>query len=51
MVIPFLPPAVQGLGNFGGFQYVLQDQGGHTLDELAQVTQDVVRQGQPAAAT
>jgi len=45
MVIPFLPPAVQGLGNFGGFQYVLQDQGGHSLDELASVTREVVRQG------
>ncbi len=45
VVVPFLPPAVQGLGNFGGFQYVLQDQGGHSLDELARVTQDVVRQG------
>jgi HAE1 family hydrophobic/amphiphilic exporter-1 len=45
VVIPFLPPAVQGLGNYGGFQYVLQDQGGHTLDELATVAHDVVRQG------
>ncbi len=45
IVIPFLPPAVQGLGNFGGFQYVLQDQGGHSLDELARVAHDVVRQG------
>jgi HAE1 family hydrophobic/amphiphilic exporter-1 len=45
VVVPFLPPAVQGLGEFGGFQYVLQDQGGHTLDELAAVTSDVVRQG------
>jgi hydrophobic/amphiphilic exporter-1 (mainly G- bacteria), HAE1 family len=50
LVIPFLPPAVQGLGNFGGFQYVLQDQGGHSLEELAQVAQEVVRQssGVPA---
>jgi HAE1 family hydrophobic/amphiphilic exporter-1 len=45
IVIPFLPPAVQGLGNFGGFQYVLQDQGGHTLDELAATAQAVVREG------
>ncbi|HSB61116.1 MAG TPA: efflux RND transporter permease subunit, partial [Vicinamibacteria bacterium] len=45
VVIPFLPPAVQGLGNFGGFQYVLQDQGGNTLDELARVTQVLVREG------
>jgi HAE1 family hydrophobic/amphiphilic exporter-1 len=44
-VIPFLPPAVQGLGEFGGFQFEVQDQGGHTLQELANVTGDVVRQG------
>lgn len=45
LVLPFLPPAVQGLGNFGGFQYELQDQGNHTLDDLANVTNEVVRQG------
>jgi len=45
LVIPFQPPAVQGLGSFGGFQYVLQDRGGHTLEELGAVTQDMVRQG------
>ncbi len=45
MVLPFLPPAVQGLGQFGGFQYELQDQGSHTLEELANVTQNLVRQG------
>ena len=28
IAIPFLPPVVQGLGIFGGFEYVLQDQGG-----------------------
>jgi HAE1 family hydrophobic/amphiphilic exporter-1 len=45
VVIPFLPPAVEGLGDFGGFQYVLEDQGGHTLSELAGATEEVVRQG------
>jgi HAE1 family hydrophobic/amphiphilic exporter-1 len=45
IVLPFLPPAVQGLGEFGGFQYELQDQGGHTLQELANVTQNLARQG------
>jgi HAE1 family hydrophobic/amphiphilic exporter-1 len=45
MVMPFLPPAIEGLGTFGGFQYVVQDQGGHTLEELAKVTQDVVAAG------
>ncbi|HUQ49771.1 MAG TPA: efflux RND transporter permease subunit, partial [Terriglobales bacterium] len=45
MVIPFSPPAVQGLGTFGGFQYVLQDQGGHSFDEFSKVLQEIVRQG------
>src|ERR1700682_4529582 len=45
LVLPFLPPAVQGLGQFGGFAYELQDQGSHSLEELANVTQDLIRQG------
>ena len=45
IVIPFLPPAVQGLGEFGGFQFEIQDQGGHTLQQLDDVTQDMIRQG------
>jgi HAE1 family hydrophobic/amphiphilic exporter-1 len=45
LVLPFLPPAVQGLGQFGGFAYELQDQGSHSLEELAGVTQDLIRQG------
>jgi HAE1 family hydrophobic/amphiphilic exporter-1 len=45
LVFPFPPPAVQGLGQFGGFQYELQDQGAHTLEELAKITQDLVQQG------
>ena len=45
LVLAFLPPAVQGLGTFGGFQYELQDQGGRSLEELAKVSQDLVRQG------
>ena len=45
LVIPFEPPAVQGLGNFGGFQYQLLDQGGHTLQDLDKVTHDLVRAG------
>ena len=36
---------MQGLGQFGGFAYELQDQGSHTLEELANVTQDLIRQG------
>ena len=45
LVLCFLPPAIQGLGQFGGFQYEVQDQGSHSLEELANVTQDMVRQG------
>ncbi len=44
IVIPFLPAAVQGLGQFGGFQFEVQDQGGHTLQDLDHVTQDLIRQ-------
>jgi HAE1 family hydrophobic/amphiphilic exporter-1 len=42
-VIPFEPPAVQGLGEFGGFQYELLDQGAHTLADLDKTTHDLVR--------
>lgn len=45
LVLPFPPPAVQGLGRFGGFQYELQDQGAHSLQDLANVTQQLVRGG------
>jgi hydrophobic/amphiphilic exporter-1 (mainly G- bacteria), HAE1 family len=42
IVLPFQPPAVQGLGEFGGFQYELQDLGGHTPEELARVTMQMM---------
>jgi HAE1 family hydrophobic/amphiphilic exporter-1 len=45
IVIPFEPPAVQGLGQFGGFQYELMDQGNHTLQDLDKVTHDLTRAG------
>ncbi len=45
IVIPFEPPAVQGLGEFGGFQFELQDQGGHTLQDLDKTTHDLMRSG------
>ncbi|MFI5114498.1 MAG: efflux RND transporter permease subunit, partial [Terriglobales bacterium] len=45
IVIPFEPPAVQGLGEFGGFQFEVQDQGGHTLQELDKSTHDLIREG------
>jgi len=43
IVFTTLPPAVQGLGRFGGFQFVVQDQAAHRLDELAAATQGLIR--------
>lgn len=37
MVIPFNPPAIQGLSNFGGFAFELQDLYGTDVQRLAQV--------------
>jgi HAE1 family hydrophobic/amphiphilic exporter-1 len=34
LVEAFEPPAVEGVGSFGGFQFMLQDQGGNTLSDL-----------------
>src|SRR5580700_3439935 len=44
IVFATLTPAVQGLGNFGGFQFVVQDQAAHTLEELSAVAHDMIRQ-------
>jgi HAE1 family hydrophobic/amphiphilic exporter-1 len=38
-----LPPAVQGLGQFGGFQFVVQDQASHTLEELSAATHGIIQ--------
>jgi HAE1 family hydrophobic/amphiphilic exporter-1 len=44
IVFATLPPAVQGLGQFGGFQFVVQDQAAHTLEELSQATHGIIRE-------
>jgi HAE1 family hydrophobic/amphiphilic exporter-1 len=44
IVVPFPPPAVQGLGQFGGFQFVLEDLSGASMQSLATATQKVVQQ-------
>ena len=38
----FEPPAVEGVGSFGGFQFMLQDQGGNTLSDLDRVAHQIV---------
>src|ERR1700688_180187 len=44
IVFPTLPPPIQGLGQFGGFQFVVQDQAAHTLEELANTTMGLIGQ-------
>ena len=44
IVFPTLPPPIQGLGQFGGFQFVVQDLAAHTLEDLAGTTQSLMRQ-------
>ncbi|MGA3134106.1 MAG: efflux RND transporter permease subunit [Terracidiphilus sp.] len=45
LVEAFEPPAVQGVGSFGGFQFVLQDQGGNTLGDLDRVAHQIANSG------
>jgi HAE1 family hydrophobic/amphiphilic exporter-1 len=39
-----LPPAINGLGQFGGFQFILQDQAAHTLEELSNAAHGLMQQ-------
>ncbi len=45
LVIPFEPPAIQGIGAFGGFQFELQDLGRNTLQDLDRVAHTIVAKG------
>ncbi len=42
MVAIFEPPAIQGLGNFGGFAFELQDLGRNTLQDLDRVAHQII---------
>jgi HAE1 family hydrophobic/amphiphilic exporter-1 len=44
IVFATLPPPINGLGAFGGFQFVVQDQAAHPLEELAGATQGLMLQ-------
>jgi len=44
LVTPFNPPAVSGLGVFGGFQFILEDLGRNSLQSIADAAHDLVRQ-------
>jgi HAE1 family hydrophobic/amphiphilic exporter-1 len=45
LVIPFNPPAVQGLGNFGGFQFEMEDLGRNSLQAIADHANQLVAAG------
>jgi hydrophobic/amphiphilic exporter-1 (mainly G- bacteria), HAE1 family len=45
LVVPFNPPAVQGLGQFGGFQFELEDLGRNTLQTIANTANQLSAQG------
>ena len=45
LAIPFNPPAVQGLGQFGGFSFQVEDLGRNSLQTLADVTNQLVGAG------
>ncbi|MGD9581253.1 MAG: efflux RND transporter permease subunit, partial [Vampirovibrionia bacterium] len=45
IIVAFQPPAIQGIGNVGGFQFELIDKSGHTLEELAQASQQLIQEG------
>jgi HAE1 family hydrophobic/amphiphilic exporter-1 len=42
LVAMFQPPAVQGVGSFGGFQFELQDTGRNTIADLDRVAHQIV---------
>ena len=45
-VMPLQPPAIRGVGNAGGFQFILEDTGGTlSLDDLAAAAREVVAGG------
>ncbi len=45
LVEAFEPPAVQGVGSFGGFQFMLQDEGGNSLGDLDRIAHQIVGAG------
>lgn len=45
LIIPMEPPAIQGVGNFGGFQFEIKDEGGHELTELDGLTHSLIDTG------
>ncbi|MGC2297792.1 MAG: efflux RND transporter permease subunit, partial [Acidobacteriaceae bacterium] len=45
LIVPLEPPAIWGIGSFGGFQFELQDLGGNTLADLDRTAHIIVARG------
>lgn len=45
LVVPFNPPAVQGLGNFGGFTFEVEDLGRNSVQQIANSAYGLIGQG------
>jgi HAE1 family hydrophobic/amphiphilic exporter-1 len=45
LVIPVVPPSIQGVSAFGGFQFEVLDASGGPIEDLAAVTQQVIARG------
>ena len=45
LIVPLEPPAIWGIGSFGGFQFELQDLGGNTLSDLDRTAHMIVGAG------
>jgi HAE1 family hydrophobic/amphiphilic exporter-1 len=45
VVVPFLPPAIQGLSAFGGFTFELQQLNAGNMEELQNVMNKVIQEG------
>jgi len=46
LVIPFSPPAIQGLGNFGGFSFFLQNRQGADFDTFGKVLDQFMKRAE-----
>jgi len=44
LVVAFEPPAIQGIGSVGGFQFMLQDQGRNTFGDIDRIAHNMVAQ-------
>jgi HAE1 family hydrophobic/amphiphilic exporter-1 len=49
LVVPFNPPAVQGLGDFGGFTFEVEDLGRNSVQQIANAAYAMIGQGNQSA--